>query len=203
SLVPEVVRDGVMRLEPSVDEAEVRRVEVEPRAPEEVVVRVGHVDAVGAGVVLERGEAAVDAPEIEVAALEVVEHHLVVVAAQEGAARAGAGLGGALQLQQPVDRPLRVRPPVRVVADENEAVVGAGREQLEEHVEGAGAAVDVSDGDEAHAGAAPHSDPMREPPPGLKPTRPRPDFLMRPSSWSVLSTASSTPLMNVPLRSVL
>ena len=59
--------------------------------------------------------------------------------------------GGGLQREQPLDDALRVRPPVRIVPDEDEVVVHRRSQPLEQGVERAGAAVDVTDGDEAHA----------------------------------------------------
>ena len=76
-------------------------------------------------------------------AVQDVEHHLVVVAEDrdQPAPR--------LQRDDPVEDPPAVRPPVDVVAEHDDLVVGGGSDRLDQRVEGLRAAVDVADGDRA------------------------------------------------------
>jgi len=130
----------------------------EGRATEEVEV-LGRELAVAARVVgRQRGPAAVDPPQLGVAdALGVVEHHLVVVAAEEDAVRARLRHRGRLQLQHPVEDGRALRAAVHVVPDEDERVTraeraaGGIRQPIEERVERPCAAVDVPDGVQSHS----------------------------------------------------
>ena len=69
-----------------------------------------------------------------------VEQHRLVVAEQEDA---GVALA---QLDQPLDHPGRIRAPVDVVAEEDEAVARLERNRLEQLVELLELAVDVPEG---------------------------------------------------------
>src|SRR5262249_1675525 len=73
------------------------------------------------------------------------EHHVLMVALQEYALSSGLFL----QTQGQIDDIASGRPPVDIVADEDDLVAGAGRYGLEDCTELIGASVDVADREQA------------------------------------------------------
>jgi phosphopentomutase/2,3-bisphosphoglycerate-independent phosphoglycerate mutase family metalloenzyme/type I phosphodiesterase/nucleotide pyrophosphatase len=97
----------------------------------------------GDAVAPERRRAAVEAPGLAPPPLasEVGQAHVLVIAAQEH----GVHVVAPPERQEEIDDGPGLRPSIDVVADERDGVPGAQRQSAEQHVELAGAPVDVAD----------------------------------------------------------
>ena len=139
--VPPLAAERLFRIVAAVDE-EVS-VSLPVVAPTADVVEVGgwHVwSAVGAKIGIHRGLAAAEEPVVGLgAAVEVVEHHLFVIAQERHQMTSLA------EREQLLNHATAVWPAIDTVAEHHDRVVGPRLDSLQDHTQRRGAAVDVAD----------------------------------------------------------
>ena len=115
---------------------------------DELPMLLGHVVHPSGPTVLAVGQhgvlAAAGEPKVAIVArLAAGQHHLLVVAAERDVPAA------VVQVDEPIEDALGVGPAIDVVAEGDDGVIAAESHVGEEHVECAGATVNVADGEEA------------------------------------------------------